>query len=383
MNMQTSTKTRDVARGTGEKPQMGRMAVHTMVFDRALQQIGKPVSDKLPVPNFSILDLIRTPKEKEQKRLNESLIDAAGAGNKSEVKRILTAGASANAQNEYPLMSAMMLAALAGQDEIVVMLAEAGAELNTITPHGKGKDLDFILIKTGDANSEDLLAHREGEGQTALDYVLNYCKRETAYYLRSRGAKEGFELDTPDIRNLPETQGRLAELLVSTIHESNNSRSCDLKHENAQEVKRLLKAGADPNTKDAEGTPVLLLAADAGDGEVVRLLLDADVDVNAKDARGSTALAELHACLQDEFVPVLIDAGVENVNATDRRGKTPLMKVAYFGRADLVQLLIDAGANVDATDNRGGTALGETYDSPEKMSGKHETRELLESHGAK
>ena len=58
---------------------------------------------------------------------------------------------------------------------------------------------------------------------------------------------------------------------------------------------------------------------------------------------------------QAEIVRILI-AGA-NVEATERSGSTALILAAASGHAEIVQLLLNAGANVDATSNDGNTAL--------------------------
>jgi ankyrin repeat protein len=44
-------------------------------------------------------------------------------------------------------------------------------------------------------------------------------------------------------------------------------------------------------------------------------------------------------------------------NATDNQGRTALMVAAQFGRPDAVRALLNRGANKELTDNKGGSAL--------------------------
>ena len=49
------------------------------------------------------------------------------------------------------------------------------------------------------------------------------------------------------------------------------------------EVARLLKEGANPNAKDAQGRMALMLAAAKGDSDVIKTLIKGGAKVDAKD----------------------------------------------------------------------------------------------------
>ena len=95
-------------------------------------------------------------------------------------------------------------------------------------------------------------------------------------------------------------------------------------------------------------TAELLEAVKTGDIDAVHKLLAAGADVNSRDSEGSTLLMLAAHAGNQAMVSALLDAGAE-VNASDERGWTALMKAAYNadldqGFADVVQVLIDAGA---------------------------------------
>jgi ankyrin repeat protein len=121
---------------------------------------------------------------------------------------------------------------------------------------------------------------------------------------------------------------------------------------NARVIKLLLDAGADPNEVSDHGVTPLGIAATRGDEATVDLLLargacvagiaglDADGHrqwqpplVNA--VRGGNATPNL--------IRRLISAGAD-VNACDDEGMTAMDAAAAIGRADLVELLAGAGA---------------------------------------
>jgi uncharacterized protein len=86
-----------------------------------------------------------------------------------------------------------------------------------------------------------------------------------------------------------------------------------------------------------------------------RAALEAGADVNAKDAEHDEAAIVLAAMFGDaEIIQVLIDAGAE-VDARDDKGRTALF-FAQVG-SDLFARLLAAGADVQAKDHEGNTIL--------------------------
>ena len=146
---------------------------------------------------------------------------------------------------------------------------------------------------------------------------------------------------------------------------------------NAAMIEALLSAGASANTIVSKGQTVLMTAARTGHPDAVRVLIDHGADVNARESQlGETALmwaaSENHA----EVVTLLASRGADvNVRSStipfpkDRFGLegvltilphgnwTPLMYAARDGGAAAARALAKAGADVNATDPDGTTAL--------------------------
>lgn len=174
----------------------------------------------------------------------------------------------------------------------------------------------------------------------------------------------------------------------------------------------LLGRGAHIEAKGELGTTPLMLATELGDAAMVKLLLARGADVHAQDEELHTALikaaqpspkpeitklllskkpttAEMDAALSAaamggplvlnlpgigekyddseetrdkesapyaEVARILLDAGA-NIEAKDEAGNTALITAASYGNTAVIRLLLEKGANMNATDPDGVTAL--------------------------
>ena len=119
-----------------------------------------------------------------------------------------------------------------------------------------------------------------------------------------------------------------------------------------EQVKKLIKAGADVNAKsDIEGTP-LILAVEKRNTEIVKFLLSSGADVNKKitsveciEGCGSPLLNAASEG-QIELVKILIKAGADvNIESMDK--ETPIMLASINNYEDVVKILKAAGAKDD------------------------------------
>jgi ankyrin repeat protein len=127
--------------------------------------------------------------------------------------------------------------------------------------------------------------------------------------------------------------------------------------------------GAD--TMLGTGTTPLLRAAKAGDTELVKVLLATGADVKLVTKSGMTpvmAAAGLGTKEEDTTgrkkteaeaiasIKLCVDAGAD-VNALDNQGDTALHGAAQKGHDQVVKFLVDHGAKLDVKDKRGRTPL--------------------------
>jgi len=123
-------------------------------------------------------------------------------------------------------------------------------------------------------------------------------------------------------------------------------------------VELLLDNGAQIDAQDEGGRTPLLMAIGAEDDATAELLLDRGADVNVPDARGRTAL-HMAVWHDSPLAGRFIEEGADVNAAADESegGATPLHIAARYGRDAMIRLLVENGADVNARDVLGMTAL--------------------------
>lgn len=107
------------------------------------------------------------------------------------------------------------------------------------------------------------------------------------------------------------------------------------------QVKAMLSAGMNVNSKNTAGRTALMGAAYYGNKSIVKELVAEGVDVNLADEQGTTALMLAVANKRIEIVDVLLIAGAD-VTLADKKEKTALTMAEKTKDKKLIKLLESA-----------------------------------------
>jgi ankyrin repeat protein len=123
-----------------------------------------------------------------------------------------------------------------------------------------------------------------------------------------------------------------------------------------EEVKALIGAGADLETRDIVSRTPLHWAAYRGHTESANTLIEAGADLEARDSGAWTPLHYAAANDHPEAAKALVEAGAD-LEARTRYGKTPLHYAAANDHTEAAKALIEAGADLEARTRYGKTSL--------------------------
>jgi ankyrin repeat protein len=171
---------------------------------------------------------------------------------------------------------------------------------------------------------------------------------------------------TPLLRAVSENHLEVAELLLDwgadPYLESENQCPAIVyaAHKKGEKILQLLLARGVPiDSRNSDGsTAVERLVASSGSAEDLELLFKFGADPNQETTTGGRLLNRAVHVRNVDAIRTLIRVGAD-INARDENGRTALINAADYSYESLplVKILIEAGAEIDAQDLNGSTAL--------------------------
>jgi ankyrin repeat protein len=250
------------------------------------------------------------------------LLFAARSGDLDSARTLVEHGANVNDASPDG-MSAVLVASASGHEDVAILLVEHGADPNVTDPYGL-TPLHYAVLR----------------GLSIIRGIV--YEPEMAYLLRA---------DMPG----------LVSALLS--HRANPNVRI------AKEMPLVLRQRNRQYARIRGATPFLLAAA-AGDANIMRLLAAGGADTKQSTSWGMTPLmaaagvgqiygnrTKEEAAHAMEAVKLAVEMGAD-VNATDSKGATAVQGAAYRGASDIIQFLVKGGARLDLMDKYGHTALG-------------------------
>lgn len=277
--------------------------------------------------------LIAQLEDPDQKGNNgrAALHAAVRAGQYQLTEALLAHGADVNlpADDTYGT-TPLMMATAQDNPKVFQLLIERGADINAIDQlgdpvvnwaayYGNLAALQALVSHKAD------LSHRSKHGNAA-DVILRLWHADSLLQVFS-----GTDLAAP----LTQEQQKLLQCI-----EQNDIPG----------LKQLLHSGADPNTTDAFGTPLLHKAVYNDNAAIIKLLLQYHSDIDAYNRVGQTALTIAARFARREIVALLLQLGASPRASGEQYRLSPIIGAAVGGDMDIAKMLIGAGADPDRTE---------------------------------
>ncbi len=141
----------------------------------------------------------------------------------------------------------------------------------------------------------------------------------------------------------------LAILCAATAFAQSDSLATLIQSGNRKAALEKIRAGADVNAAQPDGTRPIHWAVFRVDPELLQALIAKKANVNVANEFGSTPIAEAAKLADATIVKMLLDAGAEPEGA-NADGQSALMLAIKTGELPIVEMLLSKGANVNVVE---------------------------------
>ncbi|KNG48802.1 ankyrin repeat-containing protein [Stemphylium lycopersici] len=307
---------------------------------------------------------------------------AVASGYIGIAKILLDAGANIDAATKEGGETALHIAVKNGRSDLIELVTSYSPNFELKTNESGETPLHYAASRSGSlAAVMTLLKHGasydtlNAKGQTPAEAALEANNINGAVAIinaanneRNKLAKEKEML----LKHVKKTQGRfsigndlIADIFAAACDPESNVLVEAIKRNDSLLVEMFLEKGSDPDRQTAQGLRPIFAALACADAPVVKALLKRNPDLSVRDDKGLSVLqATLESPLAQEKKSVEIIIGSLLEQGTDAKvrytdGKTLLHHAVTprFSQTKIAQMLVDAGAEVNAQDDEGNTAL--------------------------
>ncbi len=308
---------------------------------------------------LGILLIFATTGVHAQQQQVKDFITACKTGNMKVVKRTEKDGFDIKSSLTKDGSTALMIAAAAGQNEVIRFLIEKGANVNAKKDFGYTPLM--ISIINNRTETARLLIDNGAKivAQTTLKespfiFAIEKCNTELVGLLIDKGADIAIKTKVGQKPLLiAATKGckDVLEVLVENginIEEGTEADSTTAlmkaaKFGHLESVKLLLENGAQANKRNRQGNSAFMFAVQNGHFDIMQLLIEKGADINERNLLGYTPLLYALDHHFTEIVKFLIENGAD-VNAVTKNDMTPIKIVKKEKDSVLVVYLVEHGA---------------------------------------
>lgn len=238
---------------------------------------------------------------------------------------------------------------------VVTVLCAAGADPGLVDRQGR-TPLEVAVNEGSEGAAAELIRHAHPPEKRLAGLLVDACRRASApevEALLAAGAPAGGDITVKMpplaaavrlVQPEPNPGNNHGPWGMSFFDESRWPFECELRSR-VEIVRRLLAAGAAPDAGDDRGTPLHEAAARQGAGPIVEALLAGGASPSVRDERGRTPL---HVAVASN------DVGWEPPCPGD---VYEYFEVPFTSHLEIVEHLLVAGADPDAADLQGVTAV--------------------------
>lgn len=274
-------------------------------------------------------------------------------------------------ENEDYFSYPIILAVLSGNEKLVKLLIEKGADINLKDSFGSSSII--YVAENGNSEIADLLFSancdidvKNADGISAVGMAVSNQNTRILKELLELNASTDIDitLHSPLMyyaKGNMEIINLLAEHGVSINQVSKNGYSGLLgavQNNKIEAVKYFLNEGSNPNIIIGENfASVLILACAEGYLNIVKELISHNANINQSDIVGRTPLWSAAREGYTDIVRLLLSQQGIDIESGTMDGSSPLMIAANQGHQNVVKMLIESGANVNKRYTDGQTAL--------------------------